>query len=553
MKRLRSMLCLLPFGVAAMGGAVVLPATSAVAQLCPPTGGTPISVPVPIEVPGQFGQKLTAVSHPSSAPIPVSIPAGPYRVVQSSSDPSHPQIPDQTNERWYAVFSGATGVVGTTPTIPDLPNNVTSGSVATGAIVLTGNATSVTYFHVGGAGSDGVDSIYASALILTPDGQYPPCPPPPPPQSAVTVNAKFLGTVPTGVTGVRVSVDCSLLAGGTSQAYTADIPVAGSTAVMNFRFTNRTTCTSKVEIRGTGNLGLGSIAVDVGGVNQPTTPTSPAVVGANAVTTGRLPIPSSTTIDIRITYPNTPPPPPPPPPPIPPALTVGAKFVGKIPAGVTGANVTVSCRDLEGGTSLAYTAAIPRAGGFGVMPFRFTSATTCTSRVELVGDRNLGNLGLGSITVAVGGVDQPTTPTTPFVFGANAVITGPVSIPSHTAVDATITYAAVAEAREAAMAPLPAPATPVVVAPVVVAPVVVAPVGAAPAGSAGPAPSLAPKVEVQGLQIENAPAAVVATGVVGADVAFTGAQSLGMGAAALILIAFGTMVLGAARKRNTAR
>lgn len=176
MTKIRSLVFAVPMAFSAVTVAVVLPSLPASAHECPPSAAAAINVPVPQEIPGQFGQKLTAVSHRSSASLPVLVPAGPYSATQASSDPAHPQTPDQTNESWYAVFSGPGGVVGITQVTPDLPNALTSQTFAPTFLVLTGNATSVKYYHVGGPGSDGVDSIYASMLKLTPSGQYPPTP-----------------------------------------------------------------------------------------------------------------------------------------------------------------------------------------------------------------------------------------------------------------------------------------------------------------------------------------------------------------------------------------
>jgi hypothetical protein len=194
-----------PVGLAAVAASLVVP--SGVAQAACGGGGDPISVAVPQEVPGQFGQKLTSVSHPSSDSLATSIPAGSYSAVHGSYDPAHPQTPDQLNERWYAVFSGPSGVVGQTALTPDIPNSVTSASFNGGTIVLTGNATSVKYFH--GGGGDGVESIYPSSLVLTPNGQYPPkpCDDGPKPEGPKPEGPKPEGPKPEGPKGdVKVEV-----------------------------------------------------------------------------------------------------------------------------------------------------------------------------------------------------------------------------------------------------------------------------------------------------------------------------------------------------------
>jgi hypothetical protein len=175
MKKIRASLMAVPFGFAALAASVVVPATSASAKCDDAPVGPAISVPVPQDAPGQFDQKLTSVSHPSSGFFSVNVPAGPYTVVQGSIDPSHPNQEDQPNERWYAVFYAANGsAVGTTAITPDLALADVSKTWPATAIVLTGNAKSVKYFHAGG--SPGPDSIYPSLLQLSPSGKYPPEP-----------------------------------------------------------------------------------------------------------------------------------------------------------------------------------------------------------------------------------------------------------------------------------------------------------------------------------------------------------------------------------------
>jgi hypothetical protein len=134
---------------------------------------SPLSIPVP---PKTLNYKLTTVSHPKSDPIVVSIPAGTYDVTQGSFDDAHPNQVEQLNERWYAVFYDAAGApVSTTSTTPDLLLADVSKTWTSDPIVLTGNATSVVYFHA--PGGEGPDSVYPNLLTLSPAGQYPPAPP----------------------------------------------------------------------------------------------------------------------------------------------------------------------------------------------------------------------------------------------------------------------------------------------------------------------------------------------------------------------------------------
>ncbi len=129
------------------------------------------------------------------------------------------------------------------------------------------------------------------------------------PQQTVTNTATFVGPVPSGVTGVNVTVSCKNLVGAVSQAYTAAIPVSGGSGVMNFNLTSTapgTSCTVKAEITGTApNIGLGAVTIKVGGGdNRAVTATAPTTAGANAVITGDIAVQVSTTVAVTVTYPQ---------------------------------------------------------------------------------------------------------------------------------------------------------------------------------------------------------------------------------------------------------
>lgn len=142
------------------------------------------------------------------------------------------------------------------------------------------------------------------------------------PQSTVTASATFVGPVPSGVSGVNVTVHCKnlILAGTTSptgdQTYTASIPTSGGTGVMNFNLTSiapGSSCSVKAEIFGTANLNKGAISIAVGGTTRTVVATTPAVAGANAVITGStttesalsfLPVQVSTTVVVTVTHPS---------------------------------------------------------------------------------------------------------------------------------------------------------------------------------------------------------------------------------------------------------
>ena len=118
-------------------------------------------------------------------------------------------------------------------------------------------------------------------------------------QQTVTNSAKFVGPVPSGVTGVNVTVSCQFLTGASSQSYTASIPVAGGTGIMNFNLTSTapgTSCTVSAAVQGTANTTVGSVDINVGG-------TSRATGGAGTAATGSIPIQVSTTVVVTVTYP----------------------------------------------------------------------------------------------------------------------------------------------------------------------------------------------------------------------------------------------------------
>lgn len=122
-----------------------------------------ISAPFPAQV---LENKLTTISHPASERFAIMVPAGKYSIEQGSLDDAHPLQEDQPLERWYAVFFGPDGVVGTTSTTPDLATSDVSKVWRGDDLVLVGPATSVVYYHA--PDGEGPDSIYPNLLRLTP-------------------------------------------------------------------------------------------------------------------------------------------------------------------------------------------------------------------------------------------------------------------------------------------------------------------------------------------------------------------------------------------------
>jgi hypothetical protein len=158
-------------GLSLAGVAVTSPASAQAAtctgdHITPNTYvGSPLTNKLISNVPGQAGQ-------PTSGPYAVNIPAGSYTTNLQSYDNTHPGSSAQPNEKWYAVFNGASGVVGTSSTTPDLADGITSANWPGGDLVLSGNATSVTYYHAMPTDSS-PNSIFPSCVGLTLKAPYP--------------------------------------------------------------------------------------------------------------------------------------------------------------------------------------------------------------------------------------------------------------------------------------------------------------------------------------------------------------------------------------------
>jgi hypothetical protein len=229
---------------------------SAIVAQGPTSGDGVMAVAVPAQI---LDNKLTTISHPTSDPIPVSIPPGNYAIEQGSYDDAHPLQEDQPMERWFAVFSGPSGVVGTTSTTPDLATADTRKSWAGDSLVLTAAATSVTYYHP--VGGDGPDSVYPDLLRLTPIKPTDPDPTTtlpapttlPPPTSPATTSpattspattspAKLAIPVVQVVTPVAVGPD--LIVTTTAPVTTAPTTTAPTTTAPT------TTAPPKVEVQG---------------------------------------------------------------------------------------------------------------------------------------------------------------------------------------------------------------------------------------------------------------------------------------------------------------
>jgi hypothetical protein len=114
---------------------------------------------------GPTRERFVYPTKSSTGPIEVKIPAGRYSAVLGSYDEFHPSEASQPSERWYAVFSGPAGVVGTSGITDDLPDDrieITTKS----ELELRGNATSVIYYH--SPGGFGEDSLFANCIGLSP-------------------------------------------------------------------------------------------------------------------------------------------------------------------------------------------------------------------------------------------------------------------------------------------------------------------------------------------------------------------------------------------------
>jgi hypothetical protein len=150
-----------------------------------------------------------------TGPLEVSIPAGRYTADLGSYDEFHPTEASQPSERWYAVFSGPTGVVGKSAITDDLPDDrieITTKS----ELELTGDATSVIYYH--SPGGFGEDSLFANCIGLTP---------------IVTTTTKVdPGTTTAGTTTAGTTTAGTTTAGTTTAGTTtAETTVFGTTTI----------------------------------------------------------------------------------------------------------------------------------------------------------------------------------------------------------------------------------------------------------------------------------------------------------------------------------
>jgi hypothetical protein len=126
----------------------------------------------------------------------------------------------------------------------------------------------------------------------------------------ITVSAKASGTVPTGVSGVNVTITCKNLLGGGSNTNTYGItfgaaglvtywpltgPAAAITGPPAIPANPGTSCVVGAVRAGTANLDKGSVSIAVGGVNRDLN---------SAGQTADLPLQSSSDVVVTVTYPQ---------------------------------------------------------------------------------------------------------------------------------------------------------------------------------------------------------------------------------------------------------
>jgi hypothetical protein len=179
------------------------------------------------------------------------------------------------------------------------------------------------------------------------------------PQKTVTASAAFVGPIPSGVTGVSVTVSCknTFLAGTTTPSavpvtYTASIPTSGGSAFMNFNLTATapgSSCVVTAATAGTANLDKGSISITVGGTVRASTATvTTAAPGSNSAVTGDIAVQVSTTVLITVSYPQ---------------ITVKKVIVGDEPVAGFAYPMTIGCSNVVTTSAFIDTTGKARVNG----------------------------------------------------------------------------------------------------------------------------------------------------------------------------------------------
>lgn len=130
----------------------------------------------------------------------------------------------------------------------------------------------------------------------------------------ITLSSKVVGTAPTGVTGVSITIGCQNLLGSGTNVVTYGVTNGAAGIPTYWPLTGPvtpnpgTSCAIIARVTGTGNLDKGAIAISVGGTDRTS---GSGVIPATSTTlatlqgvTGVIPVFSSTDIVVTLTYPQ---------------------------------------------------------------------------------------------------------------------------------------------------------------------------------------------------------------------------------------------------------
>ena len=273
---------------------------------------------------------------------------------------------------------------------------------------------------------------------------------PPPASGKPEVTVKFLGTVPTGVSGTQVTLTCtSTVAGAPFQVQTASLSTAGGTATLPVTLAPAlgsfagTICQLEARVGGDSSANTAVLRVLLNGqplagpttgnlINSPSFPAPSAfgmtfevAFGGATASSTTTTLPGATTTTTTTPAPTTVAPTP---------SVVTLTRTGANPVGITEYQVSVNCTNVtvNGGAFAASSQLLffGVAGGSQSLSFVPTATSTCLFKVDTAGSSNTNT---GTISLTAAGVLRGT--------GANGTLSAPaftVTGPFATAI--TVAY-----------------------------------------------------------------------------------------------------------------